>query len=301
MWRLKILVQFILARLPGGEAVNYLLQHLVNTHSKAKRQNRIIKCAKKIFAINQYAKLENSVIIEIGTGWDAICPVLLYLMGAKVCYTYDHVRHVRFKLVRQIIDIIETRFKDFQSITSLNESTLRERLSKVKKSNSLQQFFDNAGVIYCAPTDARKTGLPDASVDIVFSYGVLEHVPEECINAITLESKRILKENGIAYHFIGLHDHYVKFSKKISKVNFLKYSEKWWSFWVQNKISFHNRLREKQFLDLFKSLGAKILSNKREVDPADIEIVKTMKINEKFSGMTPTELAVFSSEIIMSF
>ena len=33
MWKLKILIQFILAVFPGGERVNFLLQHLAGSHA----------------------------------------------------------------------------------------------------------------------------------------------------------------------------------------------------------------------------------------------------------------------------
>ena len=143
--------------------------------------------------------------------------------------------------------------------------------------------------------------LPDNSIDLVYSYAVLEHVPESVIHGITLESKRILKQNGIAYHAIGTHDHYVSFDKRISKVNFLQYPEWLWRFFVKNKISYHNRLREKQFLEIFKSHGAKIKMISNKIDPSDLEILKTMKIDKRFAGMTHEELAVYYSEIILSF
>lgn len=301
MWRIKVLIQFFLALFPGGEKINYLLQYITRTHSSGKKAKRLSEMIKKIQFICQYAEIEGKTIVEIGTGWDAIGAVLFYLMGAKICYTYDHVPHVCFKLVRQLVGVIENQLVEIQSIVSIPAPVLQIRLLNLKAAASLQDLFSRANIIYFAPSDAAKTGLPDKSIDVVFSYAVLEHIPEEAIHALNVESKRILKKEGIAYHLIGLHDHYVKFSKKISKVNFLKYREKWWAFWVKNKISYHNRLREKQFIDIFKSHGAKIQSNRNESNTSDIEILKGMKIDKQFAGMTYEELAVYKTEIILSF
>jgi SAM-dependent methyltransferase len=301
MWRLKVFIQFLLAHMPGGEKMNYLLQYMIGTHSPGKKTKRVIEMIKRIQFISRHTPIEGKIIVEIGTGWNAIGAVLFYLMGARTCYTYDHVPHARFKLIRQLVGVIENQLEEIQSIVSIPAPVLQERLSKLKTATSLQELFSRANIIYFAPGDASKTGLPGKSVDVVFSYAVLEHVPEEVIHALTVESKRILKEEGIAYHLIGLHDHYVKFSKKISKVNFLKYPEKWWTFWVKNKISYHNRLREKQFIDIFKSHGAKIKSTRNETEASDIEILKGMKIDKQFAGMTDEELAVFKTEIILSF
>jgi SAM-dependent methyltransferase len=301
MWRLKVLIQFLLALLPGGEKINYLLQYTTRTHSRGKKAKRVVEMIKKIQFICQYVEIEGKTIVEIGTGWDAIGAVLFYLMGAKICYTYDHVPHVRFKLVRQLVSLIENHLAEIQSIVSIPAPVLQDRLLKLKNTARLQDLFSCANIIYFAPGDATKTGLPGKSVDVVFTYAVLEHVPEETIHALNAESKRIIKKEGIAYHLIGLHDHYVKVSKKISKVNFLKYSEKWWAFWVKNKISYHNRLREKQFIDIFNSHGAKIKSIRNESEASDIEILKGMKIDKQFAGMTYEELTVYKTEIILSF
>jgi hypothetical protein len=100
---------------------------------------------------------------------------------------------------------------------------------------------------------------------------------------------------------IGLHDHYVSFDKKITKVNFLKYPESVWSFFVHNKISYHNRLREKQFLEIFDQCGGKIIWKESKLDSSEIAILRNMKIDKFFEGMTYEELAVYETKIIMSF
>lgn len=138
-------------------------------------------------------------------------------------------------------------------------------------------------------------------MDLVYSYAVLEHVPERVAVDLTGESRRILKPGGRVYHAIGLHDHYVSASRNISKVNFLQYPEWLWAFFVKNKFSYHNRLREKQFLDIFEAYGAQIEWIKHEIDPADLQALQNMNIDKRFAGMTHEELAVTYSEIILSF
>jgi ubiquinone/menaquinone biosynthesis C-methylase UbiE len=158
-----------------------------------------------------------------------------------------------------------------------------------------------ANIIYHAPGDAIKTGLEDNSVDLVYSYAVLEHVPKKAIHDITIESKRILKNSGFNYHVIGLHDHYVNFDKKITKVNFLKFPEWLWAFFVYNKISYHNRLREKQFLELWEQYGAKINWIENKMDQKDLDALKKMKIDKSFESMSLEEIAVYKTEVIFSF
>ena len=176
-----------------------------------------------------------------------------------------------------------------------------DRLAKLKDGANTEAIFGRASIVYKAPGDAAKSGLPDDSIDLVYSNAVLEHVPESVIHDLTIETKRVLRQNGVAFHAIRLHDHYVSFDKNISKVNFLRYPESMWRFFVKNKISYHNRLREKQFIEIFESHGGKIQMRDNETDPQDLEVLKTMKVDRRFSGMPPEELAVYYTEIVFSF
>jgi SAM-dependent methyltransferase len=301
MWRLKVLIQFVLVHLPWGEQINYSLQILNKSHSPEKIGQRIPSLLKGLKFINQYVELKGSSVLEIGTGWDAINTLLLYLMGARTIYTYDHISHVRYKLLQNVINQIENQIEQIQSITSIPKSELMDRLAKVKDGANIESIFGRANIVYRAPGDATKTGLPNNSIDLVYSNAVLEHVPESMIHDLTVETKRILRPNGVAYHVIGLHDHYAGFDKKVSKVNFLRHPEWIWRIFVKNKISYHNRLREKQFIRIMESHGGKIETIRNKIDPDDLQILKTMKVDKRFSGMTHEELAVYYSEIVLSF
>jgi len=301
MWKIKVLIQFFLSKLPMGEKINYILQRANKSHSEEKIKKRIISLVKAMRTIDKHVPLEGATVVEIGTGWEPICSILLYLMGVKVCHTYDHVRHLRFKLAEMLVRNIGNQLDEISKSSSISLSVLEERLSKLKTSTNLNDFLSKANINYHAPADASKTGLEEGSVDLVYSYAVLQAVPEKVIYDLTMESRRVLKKSGGAYHVIGLHDPYTAFDKNITRVNFLKYPESLWSFFIKNKISYNNRLREKQFLDIFKECGAKIVWLENKMDPNDIEYLKNMKIDKPFHGMSYEELAVYRTELIISF
>jgi len=301
MWKIKVLIQFVLSKLPMGERFNFLLQKLNKSHSLIKIEERIIALIKDFSKINEYIKLQDKTVVEIGTGWDAINPILLYILGVNTCHTYDHIRHVRFDLVKNVIKGIQNQLNKISEMTFIPINILNKRFAKIYNIHTLDELFRNANIIYHAPGDATNTGLQNNTIDLVYSHAVLEHVPVEVIYSLTNESKRILKKEGLCYHLIGLHDHYAGVDKKISKVNFLKYPEWLWKFWVCNKFSYHNRMREKQFLDIFKECGADILWLDNKIDSQDIELLKHMRIDKSFDGLSLYELAVYQSKVIFSF
>ena len=53
MWKLKVLIQFVLALLPAGELVNYLLQLLNRSHSPKATAGRIVGYAKRTKVIDE--------------------------------------------------------------------------------------------------------------------------------------------------------------------------------------------------------------------------------------------------------
>lgn len=301
MWKVKVLIQFILSHIPMGEKINYMLQLANNSHSVEKTENRIAELVTSMKKINEFISLEGAEVVEIGTGWEPICSTLLYMMGVKTCYTYDHVPHLRFNLTEMVINSIENRLEEIARITEIPIATLEKRLSILKSCKTLEDFFWKTNIVYKAPGDASNTGLKVESIDLVFSHAVLEHVPEKVVIALTDEAKRILKKNGFTYHLIGLGDHYNDVDPKVTTVNFLKYSEPVWAFFVKNRISYHNRLREKHFFKIFENMGAKVVWSANVTIPEDLESLKTMKINKAFSSMTLEELAVYRTEMILSF
>ena len=119
VWKLKVLMQFVLAHLPKGEQINYLLQILNKSHSPQETAERIPSLLRQLKRIDQYVELRGSSVLEIGTGWDAISALLFYVTGTKTVYTYDHVPHVRHKLLQNVIRQIENQIERIHSVTSI--------------------------------------------------------------------------------------------------------------------------------------------------------------------------------------
>jgi SAM-dependent methyltransferase len=297
-WKLKVLVQFVLAHSPKGEQLNYILQTMNQSHSSTKIAGRIPVLAETLGLLSKHMRLDGAVVLEIGTGWEPINPLLLYLAGAKAIYTYDHLPHVRFSLAKVTLGEMERNLQSISSATSIPESRLTERLTALKPASDLATLFKLANINYVAPGDATKSGLPNHSVDLVYSHAVLEHVPETIIHAIAMESKRVLRSGGLAFHFIGPFDHYANVDKNISTVNFLQYPEWKWKLFVKNRISYHNRLRAKEFVQIFRSHGAEVLVVRDTIEPLALEALNKLRIDARFAGMTKEELAVSRSEVL---
>ena len=299
-WKIKVGVQFLFSLCPWGEQINYYLQVLNKRHKPENINKKLRACIEKITLIDNYKQIEGSTIVEIGTGWKPIATLLFYIMGAKIIYTYDHVRHVRFDLVRLIIDEIERETDYLEEVTNIGKAVIENRLRRIRHCTALDETLENANIVYKAPGDARESGLDSHSVDIIFSTSVLEHVPMEVIRGFMEESRRIIKPDGIVYHFIGCRDHYASHDRRISFVNYYKYPEWAWRIFCKNRIRYQNRLCAYQYVEIFKSCGAKMIHVRNIVVPASLEALKHLKINKRFAHMSHEQLAVAWSELVFS-
>ena len=303
MWKTKVLVQFFLSIIPGGVFLNtqfHKLKRNSNGYSIENLSRRIPVTTTELMKIDDITPIKDAVIVEVGPGGSMYSGLLMYLLGAKTVHSYDHIKHVSYNLLQQSLGALQVRLDSISQISGISADKLQARLDLVLKAKNIDEVLDRASISYKAPGDASQTNLHEASVDIIYSNAVFEHLPPEVIEAVTLESKRILKNTGVGFHQIDVHDHYA-YDTTISKVNFLQYSERVWAFFTHNKISYHNRLRAKQFKDIFESLGAVTLGFKTKVESESLDALDTIKINNRFSGMTHEELAVHQVEIMFSF
>ena len=303
MWKLKVFIQFILAHIPFGEKINHILQCLRNNRRKRIKeiQNQIYEVCESLKILSEFIDFKGATVVEVGTGWCPLPTTLIALLGINSIYTYDHIRHVRFNLIREMLGVLSRNTYFIAEEFDIPEGQINERLNTLRKAQNLEEFFEYAKICYMAPGDASNTSLPGSSVDIFFSYAVLEHIPELVVRELVKEAGRVLKHSGCFYALIGLHDHYSSFDRSISKVNFLKYPEWLWSFFVKNNISYHNRMREKEYINIIeeeKGIIRKILSR---TDYMDIQECRMMRLDTRFRKFTPEECAVTRSEIISSF
>ncbi|TLD40949.1 MAG: hypothetical protein JETT_2784 [Candidatus Jettenia ecosi] len=299
-WKYKALLQRLLAIIPFGEKVNFQLQKF-SGGNKLSHVDEYVNSGVRIVKLlieNGFVDIKNKQILEVGTGWLPTFPILFSLLGAGKIYTYDHVPHLRFTMTKSTLTQIKKSFPFISKQLGITVEKLEDKCSKAMNTEDLTRLFEFLNVQYRAPEDATYTKIPDNSLDLFFSYAVLEHVPENIVIGLTQEALRTLKQGAFYYNYIGLHDHYVSFDKKITKVNFLKYPEWLWKILAKNKITYLNRLRNSQFVKIIEDCGFEIVSINTFVDSKSLKAIRKMKIDKKFSDFELEDLATTCSEIL---
>jgi SAM-dependent methyltransferase len=300
-WRVKGVVQGVLSKVPGGGMVNDCLQTTLGNLRDFEANVDAKVVADWLVQLGNMQELgirpQNLDYVEVGTGWFPALPICYRLAGARSCRTFDVVRHLNPKMTFRMLRRIENH------LPAIAESSLRP-LGEVEaayaslcKTKTADQLLRGAGIQYLAPHDAAATGLPDASVDVVYSNSVLEHVPADAILRIMRETRRILRKGGLAVHSANCGDHYAYFDRGITQVNYLTYPERHWSKW-NNRLLYQNRLRPSDFLDIAEQSGLRIVLDRSRPDPKMLSVLPTLTIAPEFRRYPPEQLAATSANFV---
>lgn len=195
-------------------------------------------------------------VIEFGAGKNMIQN--LYLSGTGVTQTLvDLNRMIRLPQINAAIE-------------ALTAKGLLEKRAEIRSVEDLQTEY---GIIYRAPYDMRGTDLSNYSFDICISTSTLEHIPAPDILAIMGELRRILVQGGVISAVIDYSDHYWHTDRKISPLNYLRFSQ---AQWRRHNSRNHpqNRLRHAHYKELFERAGLTIeyseATNYCTIPPNDI-------------------------------
>ncbi len=298
---IKRQIQNILSRVPGGERVNLWMQ--MNITKGLPVTDDILSSkieAGKIHLENylKYNKENNKEIsglssFEFGAGYDLIVPFVFSFMELSNIYCVD----IKNKASAYLLNDAVRRIPAMLSLHKARNLSLYQ----ISHKNLNSDLKKNYNIHYMAPMDAGNTELEDESIDLVVSNATLEHIPKDSIKEILKESYRILKPGGIVSHAIDYKDHWAYIDNNLSYYDFLKYSDKIWKY-KNPSLNYQNRLRHKDYVDLFNSAGFQIKFAKPDYPSESNKIaLRNLKLNDYFrSNYTFDELSVLGCFFVLT-
>jgi SAM-dependent methyltransferase len=294
-WRFKAILQGVFSRVPAGHRLNHWFQVHVTRGlpiSDARFIEVVGSAASHLARIRDHLPrpLAALTFYEFGAGYDLAVPLALYAFGVERQVLVD----IRMLLVREVVEETLRRFA-----TVALPSPLPRRPRPLGAGGLLGELRANHGLDYRAPCDARATGLPTGSVDVITSTNTLEHIPPDDIRGILTECHRILRDDGVVSFQIDYEDHYAYFDAAISGYNFLRFSDRAWRAWNPD-LHYQNRLRHRDHAALIEAAGFEIIDVERRAgSPAAREALRTLPLDRRFAGYTEDELAVLSASFLI--
>lgn len=238
--------------------------------------------------------------LEMGTGWYPTFPFCLFLGGARSVITVDLNRHLKSELTIRMADALGRHLPAIAEATGRSERELGQSqtglAAALRRGASLEEATEGV-VVYRAPSDASATGLPAASVDVVFSNSVLEHVPGPVIERCLTEARRILRPGGVVFHSVNCGDHYAYVDRTIHQLNYLQFSEAGWRMW-NNRFLYQNRLRAIDFVTMARVAGFEIELDTSRCHPKRLQQLDTITVHPQFGRYSREQLAITSVDFI---
>ncbi|MEZ5942958.1 MAG: methyltransferase domain-containing protein [Planctomycetaceae bacterium] len=294
-WKLKAHVLALLSRVPGGRGAYHLLQRIGGTNRL--QLDRDLERAFELVDLVHEAggTIPSSNVLEVGTGWRPLVPYVFALAGANSVVTVDVNPWLTAAYARETWNALGTRLSQIAERCKVNLRQLQERHHDISPDGtSIEDFLSPLGITYLYPADARSTGLQDNTVDYVVSSNVLEHIPRDIQTDIHRESNRILRPGGLAVHRYNPQDHYSTVDSAITFANFLQFSEQEWHWYGGSGLAYHNRLRSRDYREMFEEAGFQFEVCRERVDQRSLAAISdgSLKVHEEFARYTPNELAV---------
>jgi len=231
------------------------------------------------------ARLDGDVL-EIGTGWMPIVPLLFHAAGARHVTCTDVERLLDDATLQRARARLGGETARIAQELGLPEPTVAARLSGPWPHD------------YLVPWDIDAH--PEASADIVVLRAVFEHIDPPTLRRYLMRLQAILRPGGMMCHVIDNSDHWEHRDKSISRLNFLRYEDgPFWRFTALNRQKYQNRLCHGDYAALFRETGWTVLEASGTPDPASLRALSSLPLASPFCGRSAEDLAILTSWFVV--
>jgi hypothetical protein len=191
--------------------------------------------------------LEGKRALEIGSGWHPILPLMFRLAGCSHVTMTDVHRLMQRENVLSAVAFLRARKLSIMRDLPCAEEHF-EKVLGVDLEGSLDEMLQSLGLAYRMARDGWKKIQP---VDIIFSHTTLEHIEPDMLKKIFNDARNHLRPDGVMCHGIDHTDHRANQDGKLSRIDFLRYSDKVWRMLCIDPQDYTNRLRHSDYLAIF--------------------------------------------------
>ena len=212
------------------------------------------------------------------------------MLESNTIYWVDTRYNFQLNLTRKYARALITILDEVSNDLGIEVNIVYEKLTQIESCRSDKDFFKLCNIKYDAPGNACSMDIKNRSIDLIYSWGVLEHIPWTDLCKIFENSKSYLSDGGRHYHNIGMHDHFHSAGLN-NGVNFLKYSSFQWKLIAGNQYAYHNRKRNIDYIKLIEKNNFKITFQWEELLDLNLVALDKLKIHSDFAAYSKEELA----------
>lgn len=294
-WVLKAIVQKLISILPFSFKLNYFFQRYI-TKAVVISEEFFETILTHFQEMDEYSdkhnfSIKDKTVLELGTGWHPIAPLCFFLSGAKEIVTVDLRGLMRESNLKDLIQKF-LGYYDNQKLKTYAPNIQEDRIDILRKLDLTDSQLTAENILEILRIKQRigfiqEFDFKGQEFDFIYSINVMEHVDEEHLPPIVNAFTKIQKQGSLAYHAIGVYDHFSHIDSTISKFNYLRFSKKQWKR-IDNDVQPQNRLRISYFRDLFLKNQYQVLDELFQ--KAEPEGIKMIKIHPDFANVPELDI-----------
>ena len=236
--------------------------------------------------------------LEVGTGWSPVIPLIFALAGCRSLTLVDRQRLIGNYTLSETCKKLLVHKEEISRSLNLASLNIERQLDKLS-TMSLESALTEINCRYLAPFDLLSNDLQEHSIDIITSRAVLEHVPPMTVRNMFYKFNRLLRHDGVMCHIIDNSDHWEHNDKSISRLNFLRYSQRTFNFFSSmNPLDYQNRLRHSQYKKIIEDTGFRVICDESPPDKKALAELSTLKTHPSFGQFSKEDMAVLTSYLV---
>ena len=215
------------------------------------------RIANKIRVINKLNLAPNAHVMEQGTGWYGLDPILFYLCGSECINTFDTMRWLKKSLLLKSVHACIRNAEKIKSEMQGSSVDIDERFDRLRelteawKRLRLAELLQRINVKYHCTRSVDRNSIASNSVDLFYTDSVLQRiVPSELVRLVR-ESHRILRNGGVSYHVVDCKDFHSIGNKSVPECWYLTISPVFYTIISSQYVNYQNRLRMPEFVEMF--------------------------------------------------
>ena len=280
-WTLKYLgkhaAQKVLGATPYGFHVQEIVKRAAGRGGRFTADEYIRKVLRtKIDRFNAAGIEPPGIVVEQGTGWHGFDLVLFHLAGAQHVLTYDTTPWLRTDLLRRNAEVLAAAADIVKRWRGSVPGLVDERAEHLKASLNAprESLLKRLGATVLVTRSMDRSEVGSASVDLFYSYSVLQFMDPRDLAALVRHARRFLKSSGRCFHVVDCFDFHAHTDARIPPLAYLAWPEPAWNLLTSKHLNYQNRWRMPQFVRLFENRGLSVRSVNPVVHAEDIAYVQ---------------------------
>ena len=180
-------------------------------------------------------------LLELGTGWVHGGSLYSALLIDAAIIAFDVWDCRSLYCTKNEIARVAEAIQAAEDHSESDKKRASDRAAAAMRAKTFPELYDALNITYLVD-ESGLPRIPEASVDMIYSQDVLEHVNRDRF-ALSIEAwKRILKPSGRFLALVGLDDHLAHYDSSKSMKEYLYHSELLWKHLLSNRLQYINRL-----------------------------------------------------------